>query len=202
MLCRSSSVCLKPAGEPSGVANPALGGATELFVSHRCGVTIEGKAREMTLYPAEVKWGIRDRGRTGPKTIEQWFALVVGLVYVALGVVGLIATRSQEVVGPSDVALLDLVHVNPFHSVVHLCLGVLALFAALVLTPPGTEGVNLALGGALILVAVLGYRGDLDYLLAMPALRDPNNLLYLVLGLVTLLFAGPLRVLRRRPATG
>lgn len=49
------SVCLKSAGEPSAVAKRALGGATELLVSHRCGVTIEGKAREMTVYPAEVK---------------------------------------------------------------------------------------------------------------------------------------------------
>jgi hypothetical protein len=169
----------------------------DLFVSHQCGVAIEG-GREMTVYPAEAKWGIRDLGRTGPKTIEQWYALVVGLVYLLLGVVGLLATRSQELIGESDVTLFRLVHVDPLHSVVHLYLGVLAVFAALVLTPPATEGVNLALGGALILFAVLGYRGDLHDLLTIPALADPNNVLYLVLGLVTLLFAGPLGVFRRQ----
>jgi Domain of unknown function (DUF4383) len=156
----------------------------------------------MTVNPMEVTWGIRDRGRTGPKTIEQWYALVVGLVLLVLGIMGLLATRSQELIGRSDVTLLNLVHVDPLHSVVHLYLGILMVFAAVVLTPPATEGVNFAIAGALILFAVLGYRGDLHDLLAMPAMANPNNVLYLVLGLVTLLFAGPLRVLSRRPAYG
>lgn len=49
--------------------------------------------------------------------------------------------------------------------------------------------------GALIVVAVLGYRGDLTELLSVPAGWGPDNLLYLVLGAVTLLFSNPHKVL-------
>jgi hypothetical protein len=143
----------------------------------------------------EAKWGIRDAGRTGAKTVPQKFALVIGVVYLALGVVGFVVTGFSEFVGHSDAALLGLFHLNPFHNVVHLILGVLALLAGLVLTAPATEGVNFIFAGVLLVVAVLGYRGDLAQLLAIPSGWDPDNLLHLGLGVVTLLFSNPLRVL-------
>ncbi len=145
---------------------------------------------------AEAKWGIRDAGRTGAKTLPQRFALVIGIVYVALGVIGFVVTGFSEFVGHSDSALLGLFHLNPFHNVVHLALGALALFAALVLTPVATEGVNFIFAGILIVVAVLGYLGYLDELLAIPAGLDPDNVLHLVLGVVTLMFSNPLGALR------
>ena len=140
----------------------------------------------------EARWGIRDAGRTGAKTTPQKFALIIGIVYIALGVVGFFVTGFGEFVSHSDTALLGIFHLNPFHNVVHLALGALALFAALVLTPPATEGVNFIFAGILLVVAVLGYLGYLQDLLAVPSGLDPDNWLHLVLGVVTLLFSNPL----------
>lgn len=142
----------------------------------------------------EARWGIKERG-AGAKTVPQVYALAVGLVYLALGVIGFFVTGLSQVVGQTDTALLGLFHLNPFHNVVHLALGVLALVAALALTPPATEGVNFIIAGVLIVVAVLGYRGDLTELLSVPAGWDPDNVLHLVLGAVTLLFSNPHKVL-------
>lgn len=148
-----------------------------------------------TLSPGSA-WGVRT-GRLGPRSVEQVFALIVGLVYLVLGIIGLIATRSQPLISRTDVTLFGIIHVDPLHCLVLLFLGLLSLFAALVLTPPATEGVNLAIAGALILVAILGYLGDLDDLLSIPGQMNPNIVLYFVLGIVTLLFAGPTGIMRR-----
>lgn len=143
----------------------------------------------------EAKWGIRETG-TGAKTIAQKYALIVGIVYVAIGVVGFFVTGFGELVSQPDAALLGLFHLNPFHNIVHIALGAIALFAALVLSPPATEGVNFIFAGILIVVAVLGYMGYLQGLLAVPSGWDPDNVLHLVLGVVTLLFANPLGAIK------
>lgn len=127
------------------------------------------------------------------KTVAQQFALVIGLVYLALAVVGFALTGVGEVVGPAHASLLGLLHLNVFHNVVHLALAALSLLAY-VLPPVGTEGVLFALGGALILVAVLGHLGYLTGLLGIPA-GGPDNIVHLVLGVVTLIFANPIKVL-------
>ncbi|HEU0086055.1 MAG TPA: DUF4383 domain-containing protein [Pseudonocardiaceae bacterium] len=148
----------------------------------------------MAAIPA-AKWGIRYAGYTGAKTVPQKFALIVGIVYVALGVIGFFVTGFSEFVGGSNGVLLGLFHLNPFRNVVHIALGALALLAALVLTPPATEGVNFIFAGILIVVAVLGYLGYLQGLLGIPPGVDPDNVLYLVLGVVTLFFSNPAKVL-------
>ncbi len=143
----------------------------------------------------EAKWGIRDGSRAGAKTTPQRFAVIVGIVYVALGLIGFFVTASAGFVGASDTALLGLFHLNPFHNVIHLALGALTLFAGLVLTPAGTEGVLFFLGAFLVVAAVLGYLGYLHELMAVPAGLDADNWLHLVLGVVTLLFSNPLKAL-------
>ena len=143
----------------------------------------------------EERWGIRDSGRGRTMTLPQKYALVVGVVYIALGVIGFFVTRFSDFVGHSNGMLLGLFHLNPFHNVVHIALGILALVAALALTPPATEGVNFIFAGVLIVVAVLGYLGYLDGLLGVPAGIDPDNILHFVLGVVTLFFSNPWKVL-------
>lgn len=143
----------------------------------------------------EAKWGIKETGHLGAKTVPQLFALVTGLVYLALGVIGFFVTGFDQAVGYSETALLGLIHLNPFHNVVLIILSLVALTAALVLIPPATEGVNFIFAGVLIVVAVLGYRGDLRELMAVPAGVNPNTVLYFVLGVVTLLFSNPHRLL-------
>ncbi|MGH4024700.1 MAG: DUF4383 domain-containing protein [Pseudonocardiaceae bacterium] len=160
---------------------------------HHREIRVEGMA-EMASIP-EVSWGIRDSDRTRTMTVPQKYALVVGLVYIALGVIGFFVTKFGDFVGHSNGALLGLFHLNPFHNVVHIILGLLALVAALALTPTATEGVNFIFAGILLFVAVMGYLGYLDGLLGVPAGLDPDNILHFVLGVVTLLFSNPWKVL-------
>lgn len=143
----------------------------------------------------ERKWGIKETGHAGTQTVPQVFALVIGLVYLALGVIGFFVTGFDTFVGYSETALLGLIQLNPFQNVVLIILGIVALTAALAFTPPATEGVNFMVAGVLILVAVLGYLGYFSELLAVPAGINPNNVLYLVLGVVTLLFSNPHKIL-------
>lgn len=153
----------------------------------------------MTIDP-EVKFGIRSAGRTGAKTLEQKYALLAGLVYMGVGVVGFFVTGFNDLVLESNESLLGLFYLNPFHNIVHIAIGGLWVFAAMVLTPAGTEGVNLAIGGVYVLAAVLGFLGYLALLNVQPQL-DPDNFLHLASGLLTLLFAGPLRVARGATVT-
>jgi len=145
---------------------------------------------------SEAYWGIRDSGHVGAKTTPQKFALIVGVVYVALGVIGFFVTGFGNFVANTHTTLLGLFHINPFHNVVHLALGVLALFAALVLSPVATEGVNFIFAGILLVVTLLGYLGYLDDLLSVPAGWSPITVLHLILGVVTLFFSNPLALFK------
>ena len=63
------------------------------------------------------------------------------------------------------------------------------LFAGLALTTTAVEGVNFAMAGFFVLAAVLGYLGALP-LFGIPAGFSADVLLLVVLGVVSLLFAG------------
>lgn len=139
----------------------------------------------------EVKFGIRGAGRYGPKTFEQKFALVAGLVYAGIGVIGFAVTGFSGVVAESNAALLGIFLLNPFHNIVHIALGAIWVFGALVLSPPATEGLNISIGSIYLLATVLGFLGYLALLNVQPA-YDPDNFLHLATGLVTLLLGSGL----------
>ena len=154
----------------------------------------------MTVDP-EVKFGIRSAGRAGAKSIEQKFALIAGLVYVGIGVIGFFLTGFTPLTGTSDDALLGIFLLNPFHNIVHIGIGSLWLLGGLILSQAGTEGVNFAIGGIYLLAAVLGFLGYLT-MINVGHHTDPDNFLHLVSGLVPLLFAGPLRAMRGETVAG
>jgi hypothetical protein len=139
----------------------------------------------------EVKYGIRGAGRYGAKTFEQKFALLAGLVYVGLGVVGFLVTGFSGFVAESGDAFLGIFYLNPFHNIVHIALGAFWLLGALVLTPAGTEGINIAIAGIYVLAAILGFIGSLALLNVRSGL-DPDNFLHLITGVVTLVLGGGL----------
>lgn len=145
----------------------------------------------MTNMTPEAKFGIRGGGRYGAKAFSQKFALVAGLVYVGVGIIGFAVTGFNDVVGVSNEALLGLFYLNPFHNIVHIAVGSLWLFGALVLTREGTEGLNIAIGGFYLLAAVLGFFGYLDLVNVKPAL-DADNFLHLVSGALPLLLGSGL----------
>ena len=136
----------------------------------------------------DVKWGIRPSLGVGDSPAHK-FALVAGLVYVAIGVLGFFFTGFDSFTEATDEALLGLFHVTPLHNVVHILIGAVWLLAALALTRPAAEGVNLAIAGFYVLAAVLGYLGALE-LLGIHAGLDADNFLHAGTGVISLLFAG------------
>lgn len=147
----------------------------------------------------EQRFGIRGAGRYGAKTFEQKFALFASLIYLTIGVIGFFVTGFNAVVAESNEALFGIFLINPYHNIVHIALGSLWLLAALVLSPAGTEGVNIMIGGVYILATVLGFLGYFTLLNIQPGL-DPDNFLHLFSGLLPLIFgSGLFRVARGEP---
>ncbi len=142
----------------------------------------------MTLGP-EDKFGIKIQSRGRSRTIEQNYAFLAGAIYVGIGVIGFFFTGFGNFTEATDVPLLGLFLINPFHNVVHLAVGLVWLGAAFTLTPIGTEGVNLAIGGFYLLAAVLGFLGYLS-LVSVPGGFDMDFWLHLFSGLITLVVGG------------
>lgn len=154
----------------------------------------------MTVDP-ESKFGIKIQSRGRGRTIEQNYALLAGAIYVGIGVIGFFFTGFGNFTEATNVPLLGLFLINPFHNVVHLAVGLVWLGAALTLTPVGTEGVNLAIGGFYLLAAVLGFLGYLS-LVSVPGGFDLDFWLHLFSGLITLVVgAGLLSAMSSRNRT-
>lgn len=85
-------------------------------------------------------------------------------------------------------------HAQPLPQYVKVIVGVLWLLGAFLLTPPETEGLNLALGILAAMGTALGFMGYLNAL-AVNSGENPENILHLVTAVATLVFgAGLLRV--------
>ena len=117
-------------------------------------------------------------------TPAQRFALVFGVVYLAVGVAGFAVTGFSDFTGMHHDALL-IFSVNPAHNVIHLALGLAWLAAA----PHhrAARTVNVAIGVVLGLVTVLGLAGGMG-VLGMSGLADPDNFLHLATATLALYF--------------
>lgn len=133
----------------------------------------------------DVAWGIRTRA--GVEGLPNQYALIVGIVSVALGLIGFFVTGFTPFISNTDEALLGIIQLNPFHNVVLIGIGALFLMAAFALTPTGAAGMSFAVGGFLLVVAVLTVLGALDDLLSVEPTDIVNIVLYVVLGAVSAL---------------
>ncbi|HEX2026508.1 MAG TPA: DUF4383 domain-containing protein, partial [Nitriliruptorales bacterium] len=114
------------------------------------------------------------------------FAFALGAVYLAIGVAGFFVTGFDNFVANGDEALL-IFEVNPFHNVVHISVGAIALGAALLLRDrAAVEGTNLGIGAVYLLAAALGVAGALQDLLSIDGPWVADNFLHLGTGLVSL----------------
>ena len=112
------------------------------------------------------------------RTPGQLFALVFGVVYVLVGVLGFI--------GPAVINnnLLGIFGINALHNVVHLAVGALFLFGST--SPTNAKTINLVVGSVYLLVGVLGLFGML-----VPGLLNnnpPDTGLHLISGAAALYF--------------
>ncbi|MDQ4103191.1 MAG: DUF4383 domain-containing protein [Actinomycetota bacterium] len=152
----------------------------------------------MVDYSPEGKFGIKYESRPGPRTVDQMYSMIVGLVVIVLGIIGFLQTGFTNFTEMTDHKILGLVHTNGFHNLVYILVGLLWWLGAFTLTPAGNQGLNIALAGTLVLVAVLGFLGYMG-LLGIPGGLNIANLLHLVVGVATLIFGSGL-VSGRQPA--
>ena len=112
------------------------------------------------------------------RTPAQLFALVFGIVYILVGVLGFIPPLTP------NSAMLGIFGINPLHNVAHLIVGALWVFGST--SPANAKTINLVIGVVYLLLGVLGLLG-----LVVPALLNNNPAdtgLHLVSGAVALYF--------------
>ncbi len=170
----------------SGVrgVTPAPMGAGHSSVEWKKGTTMAN------LSPEE-KFGIKERSRPGPGTLDQKYSVLLGLVVLVLGILGFILTGFTNFTEMTNHSIFGLFQTNGFHNLIYLILGLFWLLGAFALTPPGNQGMNIAVGGALLLVAVLGFLGYWS-LLSIPPGINGDNLLDLAVAIATLIVGGGL----------
>ncbi|MCA1674601.1 MAG: DUF4383 domain-containing protein [Actinobacteria bacterium] len=177
------------AAPPSRSPSPMTRGAT---------TSVQSRTQTVEEPPGpDVVWGIKPK--TGVGVLPQQFALIAGLVYVGIGVIGFFPTGFNDFTENTNEKLLGIFAITPMHNIVHLGVGALWLLAAFLLTRPAAEGTNLAIGGFYVLAAVLGYLGYLDLLAIRSGFGEPDFYLHLITGVVSLLFAGVLGSSDREP---
>jgi hypothetical protein len=117
--------------------------------------------------------------------IAQLFALVVGVTYLAVGLVGFAATGFTGVVTDGGDKLIGF-DLNIFHNVVHLVIGGLLLVVSRLPDPVIAQGVLIGGGLVYILAALLGFLNELQ-ILSIDDELALDNFLHLFSGLAALI---------------
>ena len=152
----------------------------------------------MAFATPEDRFGIKLRSKS--RTIEQNYSLLAGTVYIVGGIVGFFITGFGNFTEMTNHQLFGVFMLNPFHNIVHIGLGAFWLLAAFALTPAGTEGVNIAIGGIYALATVLGILGYFSLLSILGGMGIGDNWLHLVTAAVTLIFGSGVLSAGRRTA--
>jgi hypothetical protein len=112
------------------------------------------------------------------------FALVFGIVYLAVGLLGFAVTGFDDFFADTGEVLI-VFPVNPAHNIVHVLLGAVWLGAAR--AHASAKAVNTGIGAAYLLVFVVGLFGALQWLNIEPGI-NADALLHLVSGLAAVYF--------------
>lgn len=129
------------------------------------------------------------------RTPAQLFALVFGIVYLAVGLVGFAVTGFDNFAGKTFNEELIIFAINPLHNIIHIGLGAVWIGAAA--KHATAKSANMLLGVVLLLVFALGMAGVLEFL----AIKDAgaaDNYLHIATAALALYFgsvgaAGPAR---------
>jgi hypothetical protein len=135
------------------------------------------------------------------RTLAQSFCLVVGVVLVAVGVLGFFFGGSAFTVGSGVTGQNFIIfEVNGWHNVIHLATGAFLIFMA---AAPATAITGaLVFGVVYLVVAVWGFIDGNDVAWIAP-INLADNFLHLVLGVLALLIgvsAGGLKASARKGA--
>jgi Domain of unknown function (DUF4383) len=153
--------------------------------------SVKRKGMDMAFVSPEDKFGIKHQSEPGPKTVDQSYSVLLGIVVIVLGIIGFILTGFTNYTEMTDHKIFGLFQTNGFHNTVYIILGLLWLLGAFALTAAGNQGMNIAVGGALLIVAVLGFMGYWS-LLSIPAGVNGDNILDLAVALASLIVGGGL----------
>jgi hypothetical protein len=174
----------------SGVRGVAPAGAGYRSVDWK-GTTIEN-------FDPEEKFGIKEQGGPGPRSLDQKYPYFSVLQHWFLGSLGY-PDGLHELHQDTSRAISDSFR-RTDSTTSYISPGLFWLLGAFALTPPGIQGMNIAVGGALLLVTVLGF---LDYwsLLSIPPGINGDNILDLAVAVATLIVGGGLLSAGSRRAT-
>ena len=125
------------------------------------------------------------RGATGARTPAQTFALVFGVVYLAVGIIGFAVTGFDGFFAESFDEKLLIFPLNPAHNIVHILIG--AAWLAGSRTHTAAKSANVAIGAAYLVVFVAGLLGALKWL-AIDSGFNADQLLHLVTGALAVYF--------------
>ncbi len=127
-------------------------------------------------------------GPSGSKSnIARPVALVLGVAYLAGGVLGFAATGFHGFVTPHGATFLGL-PLNIFHNIVHIGIGAILIVAALLPDATMTQGILLGVGVLYVAATLLGFLGRLP-IIAVTTAGNPDNVLHLV-SAATAIFGG------------
>ena len=128
---------------------------------------------------------------SGARTWPQLLSLVIGAVYLLVGVVGFFITGFDNFFGHDTNETIIGFEINPFHNIVHILIGAAGLLLARTLAGARTYGWLLAVGyGATFVYGLFAVGQTWDFL----SLNWADNWLHLVSALAGLAIAlGPVR---------
>lgn len=132
------------------------------------------------------------------RTPAQMFALVFGVVYLLIGIVGFAVTGFDEFAGKTFNEKLIVFPLNPLHNIVHLAVGALWIGASR--RHDTAKSVNTLIGVVYLLVAVLGFAGLLEWLAIEGGVDGADNWLHVASGALSLYFGTAGAEVARRPA--
>jgi hypothetical protein len=127
----------------------------------------------------------RGTGTTATRSPAQIFALVFGVVYLLVGIVGFAVTGFDGFAAETYGEKLIVFPLNPLHNLVHIAIGALWLYGSK--DHATAKGVNTFIGVAYILVAILGFAGILNFL-AIEDASSADNFLHIASGALAVYF--------------
>src|SRR5829696_2934363 len=115
------------------------------------------------------------------RTPAQVFALVIGIVLVAAGILGFFYSAAFGSPGETD-AVLGILDVNGWHNIVHILSGLAGL--ALAGSAAGARTYALGLGVVYTVVTIWGFIiGDGEAILSIIPVNTEDNILHLIITL-------------------
>ncbi len=119
--------------------------------------------------------------------VARIFALLLGVGYVAAGVVGFAETGFTGFVANTDESFLGFFDLNIFHNIVHLAIGLGLIIASRMSDVTITQGVLIGVGLFYLLAALLGFLNYLQ-IISINESASFDNFFHLLSGATALIF--------------